>query len=116
MSEKTLLLVASLGNEEKYVRQPYEIGGKVSEKFEVLGLLHVIKSVMYGICLLCFSHNDRNFLRMAGREVPRQKWTVQIVSHDKQQDSSSCGILVLKVKISVFPVISFSYIYPVMCN
>ncbi|KAL2096395.1 hypothetical protein ACEWY4_008543 [Coilia grayii] len=38
--------------------------------------------------------NWRNFLKMMGRST--ESWQVRTLQHHKQQDSSSCGVLVLK--------------------
>ncbi|KAL4008563.1 hypothetical protein ACER0C_002415 [Sarotherodon galilaeus] len=39
--------------------------------------------------------NWRNFLRMRGHE-DTMEWQLQTMQHNKQQDSSSCGVLLLK--------------------
>ncbi|XP_026015157.1 sentrin-specific protease-like [Astatotilapia calliptera] len=40
-------------------------------------------------------HNWRNFLRMRGHE-DTMEWQLQTMQHNNQQDSSSCGVLLLK--------------------
>lgn len=39
----------------------------------------------------------RNFLKMKGKEESRVDWKMETLPHNKQMDSSSCGVLVLKV-------------------
>ncbi|CAI5669979.1 uncharacterized protein LOC109201145 [Oreochromis niloticus] len=40
--------------------------------------------------------NWRNFLKMKGKEESRVDWKMETLPHNKQMDSSSCGVLVLK--------------------
>ncbi|XP_026005658.1 uncharacterized protein LOC113010669 isoform X4 [Astatotilapia calliptera] len=40
--------------------------------------------------------NWRNFLKMKGKEESRVDWRMETLPHNKQMDSSSCGVLVLK--------------------
>lgn len=42
--------------------------------------------------------STRNFLRMRGHE-DTMEWQLQTMQHNKQQDSSSCGVLLLKVTL-----------------
>ncbi|CAI5676642.1 unnamed protein product [Oreochromis niloticus] len=42
--------------------------------------------------------NWRNFLRMRGHE-DTMEWQLHTMQHNKQQDSSSCGVLLLKVTL-----------------
>uniref|UniRef100_A0A1A8K6K5 Ubiquitin-like protease family profile domain-containing protein n=2 Tax=Nothobranchius kuhntae TaxID=321403 RepID=A0A1A8K6K5_NOTKU len=40
--------------------------------------------------------NWRNFLKMKGNEEFRVDWKMERLPHNKQMDSSSCGVLMLK--------------------
>ncbi|KAI7789889.1 putative gypsy retrotransposon integrase-like protein 1-like, partial [Triplophysa rosa] len=41
--------------------------------------------------------NWRNFLKMTGHRGKAEKWTVHTMQHNKQHDSSSCGVLVFRL-------------------
>jgi len=50
------------------------------------------------ICLFSTVLTIRNYLKKAGCQQHTEKWTVQKMPHNQQQDAWSCGILVLMVK------------------
>lgn len=84
---------------EQSLRSATAVDKKEEEEEEDIPDLHDALSIC--VFFLFFWTIIRNFLRITECGDQGAKWTVQTMKHNKQQDSSSCGMLVLMVNIFV---------------